>query len=170
MATSKKDQQLERELHKLIRVVSQRIENFRFNTMISALMEFVNQLWERYQTGNWRTETYHQVLETLIILLAPAAPYIAEELWHQAGHEDSVHMQNWPQWDEKLAEDETVQIPIQVNGRVRALVEVVKGADQKEVERAAFGSPKIQQHIGDGKVNEVIFVPGKIMNILIDQP
>lgn len=170
MATSKKDQQLERELHKLIRVVSQRIENFRFNTMISALMEFVNQLWERYQTGNWRTETYHQVLEALIILLAPAAPYIAEELWHQAGHEDSVHMQNWPQWDEKLAEDETVQIPIQVNGRVRALVEVVKGADQKEVERAAFESPKIQQHIGDGKVNEVIFVPGKIMNILIDQP
>jgi leucyl-tRNA synthetase len=167
---SKEDKELERELHKLIRNVSQRIEDFRFNTMISALMEFVNLLGERYQTGNWRTETYHRVLETLIILIAPAAPYIAEELWHQTKHDGSVHLQDWPQWDAKLAEDETVQIPIQVNGRLRALVEVEKDADQKEVETAAFESPKIQQHIGEGKVKEVIFVSGKIMNILIDQP
>lgn len=167
-ATSKKDRELERELHKLIRNISQRIENFRFNTMISALMEFINQLGERHQTGNWRTETYHQALEILIILLAPAAPYMAEELWHQTGHDGSVHLQNWPQWDAKLAEDETVQIPIQINGRVRTLVEVVIGADQTDVETAAFESAKIQQHIGEGKVTKVIFVPGKIMNILID--
>ena len=107
-AASKKDKELERELHKLIRSVSQRIENFRFNTMISALMEFVNLLGERHQTGNWRTETYHRVLETLIILIAPAAPYMAEELWHQTGHDGSVHIQDWPLWDAKLAEDETV--------------------------------------------------------------
>ena len=164
-----KDADLERELHKTIQKVSQRIEGFRFNTVISALMEFVNLLSDRYQAGTWRTATYHRSLESLLVLLAPAAPFISEELWHLWGHENSVHTQDWPVWDNGLAEDETVQIPIQINGKVRAVVEVPMIADQAEVEAVAFDLAKVQLHTAGGKVVDVIYVPGKIMNILTEQ-
>ncbi len=168
-SASNKDASLERELHKTIQKVSQRIEGFRFNTMISALMEFVNLLSDRYQAGTWRTATYHRSLECLLVLLAPAAPFISEELWHLLGYENSVHTEDWPVWDKGLTEDETVQIPIQINGKVRAVVEVAMIADQAEVEAVAFDLAKVQQHIVGGKVVEVIYVPGKIMNILTEQ-
>ncbi len=168
-SASNKDADLERELHKTIQKVSQRIEGFRFNTMISALMEFVNLLSDRFQAGTWRTATYHRSLECLLVLLAPAAPFISEELWHLIGYENSVHTEDWPVWDNGLTEDETVQIPIQINGKVRAVVEVPMIADQAEVEAVAFDLAKVQQHIVGGKVVEVIYVPGKIMNILTEQ-
>ncbi len=168
-SASNKDADLDRELHKTIQKVSQRIEGFRFNTMISALMEFVNLLSDRYQAGTWRTATYHRSLGCLLVLLAPAAPFISEELWHLIGYENSVHTEDWPVWDNGLTEDETVQIPIQINGKVRAVVEVAMIADQAEVEAAAFDLVKVQQHIVGGKVVEVIYVPGKIMNILTEQ-
>jgi len=168
-SVSNKDAVLERELHKTIRKVSQRIEGLRFNTMISTLMEFINLLSDRYQAGTWRTATYHQALETFLVLLAPAAPFLAEELWQLTGHEYSVHTQEWPIWDARLAVDEIFQIPIQINGKVRALVEVSSAAEQAEVEAAAFDLPKVQEHTAHGKVVEVIYVPGKIMNILTEQ-
>jgi leucyl-tRNA synthetase len=132
-------------------------------------MEFVNLLSDRYQAGTWRTATYQRSLDCLLVLLAPAAPFISEELWHLIGHENSVHTQDWPVWDDELAEDETVQIPIQVNGKVRAVIEVPMIADQAEVETVAFDLAKVQQHTAGGKVVKVIYVPGKIMNILTEQ-
>ncbi len=159
------DYDLERALHQLIKDISQRIESQRFNTVISALMEFVNMLYEKYYNGSWRTETYHQALETLILLMAPIAPFITEELWHQAGNQGSVHLQDWPSWDPEIAADKVLQIPIQINGKKRALVEVESSASKTEVEEAAFESAKVQQYISGQKVVEVIYVPGKILNI-----
>jgi leucyl-tRNA synthetase len=164
------DDDLERELHQTIRNVGQRIEDFRFNTTVSALMEFVNFLSNRFQSGNWKTASYHAALETLLVLLAPTAPSLAEELWNLTGHEFSVHNQAWPGWDPELVVEEIAQIPIQVNGKVRGLVEVPSSAEQAEVEAAAFDLPKIKENIDNGSVVDVIFVPGKIMNILIDRP
>ena len=92
--------------------------------MVSTLMEFANALGERQRAGAWRTATFHQALETLLVLLAPAAPHIAEELWQLTGHTGSVHQQTWPAWDAELARDEMVQIPIQVNGKLREVIEV----------------------------------------------
>jgi leucyl-tRNA synthetase len=160
-----KDEILERELHKTIRNVSQRIEELRFNTMVSALMEFINLLSDRHQAGTWRTATYHQALEILLAMLAPAVPFLAEEIWQLTGHNFSVHKQEWPSWDPALAVEEFTQIPIQINGRVRGLVEIPSAAKQSEVEAAAFDLPKIQEYIANEKVVEVIYVPGKIMNI-----
>jgi leucyl-tRNA synthetase len=163
-----KDGELERELHKTIRNVSRRIDALRFNTMISALMEFTNQISDRYQAGAWRTRTFHQALEILMVLLAPAAPHVAEELWHMTGHNTSIHLQDWPTWDDELVVDETFQIQIQINGKMRARVEIPVQADKSEVEAAAFALPKIKQHTRDRNIVDVIFVPGKIMNILTD--
>jgi leucyl-tRNA synthetase len=137
--------------------------------MISALMEFVNLLSDRFQAGTWRTATYHRSLECLLVLLAPAAPFISEELWHLIGYENSVHTEDWPVWDNGLTEDETIQIPIQINGKVRAVVEVPLIADQAEVETVAFNLAKVQKHIVGGKVVKVIYVPGKIINFLTEQ-
>jgi leucyl-tRNA synthetase len=160
------DEELEKELHLTIQRVSQRLEELRFNTMISVLMEFVNFLSDRYHSGRWKTKTYHESLETLMIMLAPAAPFIAEELWHLTGHEFSVHKQAWPSWDPQLTVEEYIQIPIQINGKIRGLVEVPSSAGRAEVEEAAFELPKVKEKTREGEVGEVIYVPGKIMNIL----
>jgi len=101
-----------------------------------------------------------------MVLLAPVTPYLAEELWHLTGHNDSVHVQEWLEWDASLALDETVQFPIQVDGKVRAVVEVPMDAEREEVQEAAYAHPQVVQHVAEKSVVEVIFVPGKIMNIL----
>lgn len=100
-----------------------------------------------------------------MVMLAPVTPYLAEELWHLTGHNDSIHLQEWLEWDTSLAQDETLQIPIQVDGKVRAVVEVPLGAQKDVVQAAAFAHPKIAQTIDEKVVAEVIFVPGKIMNL-----
>ena len=160
------DPGLDRDLHQLIRDVGQRIESQRFNTVISALMEFVNLLYDKYSTGRWRTAAYHQALENILLLMAPIAPFITEELWQQTGHSGSVHRQGWPNWDADIAAAAVLQIPIQINGRKRTLIEVPASASQEEVEKIAFGSNKVQQHISRQEVVQVIYVPGKILNIL----
>ena len=163
------DVDLEQALHQVIRDISQRIESQRFNTAISGLMEFINVLYEKYNTGSWRSKSYHQALETLIKLLAPVAPFIAEELWQQTGHKDSVHLQDWPTWDPKIAASQVIQLPIQVNGKKRTLIDIDLSASKSEIETIAFESPEVQQHISGQKVLDVIYVPGKILNILTDQ-
>lgn len=159
------DGDLERLLHKTIRIVTERIEGLRFNTMVSALMEFTNELSSRQRRGGWRTHTFHSSLETLMILLAPAAPHIAEELWRLTGREDSVHRQAWPGWDEALAYDEVIQVGVQVNGRLREVIEVTGHTDRDEVERLALAQPKVEQHLKGRQIAKVIYVPGRILNI-----
>lgn len=156
---------LERKLHQNVRDISQRIESQRFNTVVSTLMEFVNELYERYRAGSWQTETYHRALETLLLLLAPIAPFISEEIWHATGHHLSVHGQEWPAWDQVLAVEQVIELPVQVNGKMRAVIEVDASADQMQVKQAALESPQIRHHISGEKIRDVIFVPGKILNI-----
>ena len=111
------DSRLENELHRTVKIVSERIETFRFNTTVSVLMEFVNLLYERVKSDQWKTSTFQVCLETLMLLLAPVTPYIAEELWITTGHEFSVHQQSWPTYNKELARVETAVIPVQVNGK-----------------------------------------------------
>jgi leucyl-tRNA synthetase len=159
------DAGLERALHQVVHDVSQRIESQRFNTVISALMEFLNLLYERYNTESWHTETYRRALDTLLLLMAPIAPFITEELWQHTGHHESIHLEDWPTWDPEIAVDQVIQIPVQVNGKKRALIEIEVSASETEVENAAFKSDQVQQHISGQKVQDVIYVPGKILNI-----
>jgi leucyl-tRNA synthetase len=160
------DPELQRMLHKTIRNVGVRIESFRLNTMVSALMEFVNFLGDRQRTGAWRTASFHQALDILLLLLAPAAPHMAEELWHITGHAGSVHRQTWPVWDENLVRDEIVQLPVQVNGKLRGVVEVSTEASSEEVQQAALSQARIQQYLDGHKIDKLIFVAGKVLNIV----
>jgi leucyl-tRNA synthetase len=168
-AATVEDAALERLLHKTIRKVSQRIEAFRFNTVVSTLMEFVNILAERQRADAWQTRVYHHSLETLLVLLAPVAPHIAEELWEQTGHSGSVHQQAWPAWDADLAQDEMVQIPVQVDGKVRQVVETSLDATQEEVVELAFSQPKIQDHLKSRQIYRIHYIPGKILSVVTRQ-
>jgi leucyl-tRNA synthetase len=160
------DPELERLLHKTIQRVSERIQTFRFNTMVSTLMEFVNNLSERHQSGNWQTAAYHRAMETLLVLLAPAAPHITEELWQLTGHTGSVHQQRWPVWDEALVSDAWLQIPVQVDGKVREVIEVESSADEAAVRQRAVASPRVQAFLTGREIVRAVYVPGKIMNIV----
>jgi leucyl-tRNA synthetase len=165
---SGEDANLLKMLHKTIRKVEERIESFRFNTMVSSFMEFVNILYERYQAHAWRTGTFHQALDTLLLLLAPLVPHITEELWQRTGHAGSVHKQTWPAWNEELARDQLIQIPVQVDGRVREVIEVAIDAGQDEVKELALSLERIRLHLQGRVVTQVILVPGKVVNIVTD--
>jgi leucyl-tRNA synthetase len=134
--------------------------------MISALMEFANTLSARQRDGSWRTQTFHQALETFLILLAPTAPHIAEELWQLTGHPGSVHQQAWPAWDARLAQDEIVQIAVQVDSRVRAVIQFPAGASQAEIQQQALDEPKVKQHLEGKSIQQIVFVPGRILNVV----
>jgi leucyl-tRNA synthetase len=162
------DPALTRLLHQTIRKVEERIESFRLNTMISTLMEFANALNERQRLGAWRTAAYHQALETFLVLLAPAAPHIAEELWQLTGHAGSVHRQAWPAWDVELARDEMVQIPIQINGKLREVIEVPVDILPDDLRQAALELPRVKQHLEGRQVIKTIYVPGKVLNLLAE--
>jgi leucyl-tRNA synthetase len=153
-------------VHKTIRRVEERIEQFRFNTMVSVLMEMLNFLIDRQRSGDWRTASFHQALEVIMLLLAPAAPHLAEELWQQTGHPGSVHQQTWPTWIEELARDEMVQVPVEVNGRLRATVDAANDAAQDEIQETALSLPRIQQHLAGKRIKKLIYVPGKVLNIV----
>ncbi len=160
------DIDLERLLHRTIRGVTERMDGMRFNTMVSMLMEFVNELMDRQRAGKWLTRSFHQALETLMVLIAPAAPYIAEELWSLTGHAGSVHRQPWPNWDADLAQIQTAQIAVQVDGKVRAMLEIGRDASQEDVEQAAYAMEKICAHLANRVVDKVYYVPGRILNIV----
>jgi leucyl-tRNA synthetase len=160
---------LDRLLHKTIRRVTERIEGFRFNTMVSTLMELVNALVEQQRAGNWHTATYRQALETLLVLLAPSVPHIAEELWQLTGHNGSVHQQSWPVWDEALARDEMASIPVTVDGKVRQVIDVPMDASEDEARKMAVSQPKVQSYLAGREIVRVVYVGGKILNIVTRQ-
>ena len=147
--------------------VTERMEKFRFNTMISSLMEFVNLLSEYDLDGKGNTQTFQACLETLLVLLAPTAPFITEELWEQMGRPFSIHQQNWPVWDEALTnEEQDVEIPIQVNGRRRGVISILPDEKKDSVVDKAMKVPEIQGYVSSREISRTIYVPGKILNIV----
>jgi len=149
-------------LHKTIKKVTEDLENFRFNTAISSLMIFINEL----QKCNENRSRY---IKSLLLLLAPFAPHLAEELWHRCVIPDvtqSVHNKEWPTYNPKLTKEERIQLVIQINGRVRDKVEVPADISQKEVEQLTLRRERVKKWIEDKKIKKVIFVPGKLINIV----
>ncbi len=149
------------EFHKLIKKVGEDLDNRKFNTAVAAFMEFINFCYDNPE------EVGSEVVKNLIVLLAPLAPHITEELWRQLGNKNSVHLESWPRFDPKLIKEETITLIIQVNGKVRDRVTAAAGISKDEAEGLALDRKKIKQRLGDRKVRDVIFVPDKIINIVI---
>jgi leucyl-tRNA synthetase len=157
---------IERLRHKTIKRVTEDLRNFRFNTALAALMEANNALIKQQYEPVARTAAYRRALETLMHLLAPMAPHITEELWHLTGHTGSIHLTDWPQYDEALTHDESFTLVVQVNGRVRSRLEVAIDTDEETIRRLVLDDPRVRAHIGNAVVERVIYVPGRIANVV----
>lgn len=151
--------ELQKTLHKTIKKVGDDIEAMSFNTAISAMMELTNACYKEPHIGR-------KTAETLLLLLAPFAPHIAEELWSRLGHQKSLSYEPWPGYDAALTVDDTVTVSIQVNGKLRGTLEVAKTAKQDEVLALARALDAVQRNIEGKTIRKEIYVPGKIVNFV----
>jgi leucyl-tRNA synthetase len=157
---------LRRVLHHTIKKVTEDVDQRNnFNTAISAIMELVNEL----QANGTHADPalVGEAVRTLIVLLAPFAPHITEELWQLTGRETSVHQQSWPTYDPRALVLDEVELAVQINGKVRDKLVVPSGASKEEVERSALGQERVLQLIAGKSVAKVIVVPGKLVNIVV---
>jgi leucyl-tRNA synthetase len=153
--------------HRTIRKVTEDIDDFSFNTMIAALIEYTNELMKLRETPVAKTAAWREAVETLTLLMAPSTPYVAEEMWHRLGNEFSVHQQSWPAYDESLATVDTVEIPVQINGKVRDKIVITNGASKEDQLAAAKASEKISSQIAGKTIVKEISVPGRLVNIVV---
>jgi leucyl-tRNA synthetase len=151
--------------HKTIKRVTEDLQDLGFNTAIAALMELVNDLYKYKTSVSLKSEDWKQALTSLAQLLAPFAPHIADELWQQLGQEGSVHVSTWPTWDEALLQQDTIQIVVQVNGKLRGQIVVAVDADKAAVVAAAKAEPKVAGYIEAG-IKKTIYVPKKLVNFV----
>jgi len=158
---------LQRTTHQTIRKVTSDIERLRFNTMIAALMEFTNYLTKIKESGSVGQADWQEAIRSLLLLLAPSTPHIAEELWERTGHEYSIHNQDWPQWDEELAKDEEITLVVQVNGRLRDRITVPVTISEDEARQLALESPKARPHTEGKQLVRAIYVPQKLVNLVV---
>lgn len=147
-------------LHKTIKKVTEDIGNFRFNTAISQMMILVNEMEKSEELTN---KNY----KLLLVVLSPFAPHIAEELWEKLGNKESIFLQKWPQYDEKLIKDETIKLVVQVNGKVRDTLEVAVDISEGEAKEKALVSEKVKKYTASQEIKKVIFVKGKLINIVV---
>lgn len=147
-------------IHKLIKKVTADIENFSFNTSVSAFMICVNELTQQKCTSR-------SILEPLLIVLAPFAPHITEQLWHDLGHEASICDAEWPEYDEKYLVENMINYPVQINGKVRFTLSMPATSDVKDVETSALSDESAKKWLDGKEPKKVIVVPGRIINIVV---
>jgi len=152
---------VQRKLHQTIKGVTEDIERFSYNTVIAKLMELTNILTQDCQT------TRPQNLEILLILLSPFAPHMAEELWHQLGHKDSITKQRWPKHDPALIVEDKITIAIQVNGKLRDTIIVPVDMPDEDIKSAAQTSEKTKSHVTGKQIVKIIYIPKKLINIVV---
>ncbi|HYX79494.1 MAG TPA: class I tRNA ligase family protein, partial [Actinomycetota bacterium] len=149
--------------HRTIRDVTEDLERFRYNTAISKLMVLTNEIRSTLEAGGGGREA----AEALVLMLAPMAPFAAEELWRvDLGHPDSVHRAAWPSFDPELAREERVVLVIQVDGKVRDRVEVDAGADEATCRELALGSENALRALGGREPTQVIVRPPRLVNLV----
>ena len=147
-------------LHKLIRKVTQDVEQFSFNTSVAAFMICINEL-QGLKTAS------REVLQPLLILLAPFAPHIAEELWHAIGEETTIVAAQWPEYDEKLLVEDSFKYPVSFNGKTRFTIELPREASQDEIREAVLSADEAQKWLEGKTPKKVIIIPGRIINIVL---
>jgi leucyl-tRNA synthetase len=154
-------------IHPAIKKVTSDIEEQKYNTAIAALMQACNSLYDlKAKSGFDDTTSWRQALESLVMLVAPFAPHISEQLWHDLGHEDSVNKGNWPVWDDKFLASDTMTIAVQVNGKLRAEIEVPSDADQSAVLAAAKANQKVAGYLTSDPI-KTIYVPGRLLSLVV---
>jgi len=165
-----KEEKLRRMVHTSIKKVADDIEErFNFNTAVSAIMELVNAIQEYLQEfpeGKINPGVLREALENTIVLLSPFSPHITEECWRMLGYRESVHLNPWPEYDEKALQVNEVEVVIQVNGKVREKMKVPAGLSREELIKEAYGQERVQDYLQNQPVVKAIAVPEKLVNLV----
>ena len=165
------NQDAERELrhrtHRTIKKVTEDLERFHFNTMLASLMEFTNYLAKVASERTVSASAWREAIDALLLLLAPTAPHITEELWTGTGHAYSIHNQSFPIWEESLAAEEQITLVIQVNGKLRDKVSVPASITEAEARELAVAQPRVKAHLQGKEVTRLIYVPRKLVNLVV---
>ncbi len=168
--TDAPDEEAERELlramHEAIKAMTHDLDNFSFNTSIARLMEYTNAL-SKAKSAYWETDLWKETVDTLVLLLAPITPHLAEELWARQDNDHSVHQQSWPEWDEAMLVQETREIPIQVNGKVRGRVTIPTDADETLIREVALSESNVQRYLEGREIVKVIIPRKKLVSIVV---
>ena len=159
------DKKLVYRLNLTVKKVGEDIRKFAFNTAISSIMELVNEMY-KYKDGEMNPELFRFCINRLMLVLSPFVPHVCEEMWQHTGHEDLIYDQSWPSYDESAITLDTVQMVVQINGKVKDRIEVAKDASKEAIEEQAMAADKIKELLEGKNVVKVITVPGKIVNIV----
>ena len=155
-------------LHQTVRKCHSDLDRFRFNTAIAVLMELTNHLNKVWADSSVDSKTWDGCTEKLLLMLAPMAPHMTEELWEMKGHPYSIHQQDFPTWDDDLAAEDVITLVIQVNGKVRDKIEVSANIEESEAQALAMASPKIQGFVAGKLVVKSVYVPGRLVNVVVN--
>ena len=151
---------LDKVIHKLIKKVTEDIDAMKFNTAIAAMMGALNTIYEAGKIGR-------EDLTTLAKLLSPFAPHVAEEIYSALGNSGLVSLAEWPVYDPAKTVDDTIELPVQINGKVKSVINVPKALDRDQVLEVAKADEKVAEAINGKTVIKEIVVPGKIVNIVV---
>lgn len=159
--------ELLRVTHKAIKKISEDLHNMAFNTAVSALMEFVNELYKIKAEDKHRSPEWPEVIKTLLQILAPFAPHMAEELWHELNQDGSIHISAWPVHNERYLVSDTVTVVVQVNGKVRANVEAPADSEEASAVKAAQADQKVQKYLEGQTIKKTIYVKDRLINFVV---
>ena len=159
---------LRRRVHQTLKRVTHDFENFEFNTIISSLMELLNEMYKAREAGAVGSPEWDEATEIYVKMMAPVAPHVAEELWtNHLGKPYSIHQQMWTQVDEAAAREDSIEIPVQVNGKVRDRITVAVDASEDEIRKAALATEIVQKYLEGKEPRKVIVAHGKLVSVVV---
>jgi leucyl-tRNA synthetase len=167
VTNEKEDREIESILHNAIKDIIRDTDNFQFNTSISKIMEYVNALYKYISMEKVNTDLLKELIDKLILLIAPFAPHMAEELWEQLGNENSIFKYPYPEFDASKVVDDTFELVIQINGKVRAKILVDSNSTNEELEKISMEQDNVKKNLEGKDIVKVIVIPKKLVNIVI---
>jgi leucyl-tRNA synthetase len=147
--------------HLLLKNVTERLESFRMNTIVSSFMEFVNEVTSTREAPDKET------VEAFLVAIAPFAPHFAEELWQITGHQPSIFLQKWPKWDEAYTRADTVTVAVQINGKLRGTIDVSADSPEEAVLKAATENPDVSRYLDGKQIRKQVYVKNRILNLVV---
>ena len=164
---SQRIRETSRLLHQTIRKCYNDLDRFKFNTAMAALMELSNHLNHVWSEGSIDSKLWRECVEKFLLMLAPIAPHLSEEMWELTGQPYSIHQQRFPTWDDDLAAEETITLVVQVNGKVRDKLEVPADIEETAARELALASPRIKSFIEGQSLTKTVYVPGRLINVVV---
>jgi leucyl-tRNA synthetase len=143
------------------------MESFSFNTAVAAVMELRNAILAAQKDVDVSHKAWTEAIESLLLLLAPITPHLAEELWERRGKDSSIHLEPWPKWDAEMVKEESITLVVQINGKVRDRIEVPAGMDDDSLKSTALSSTKIQGWLEGKSPKKIILVRGRLVSIVV---